>query len=186
MASLITWKKIIGYSIELGDAIKNLHDKNLIHHDIKCSNILIEDENCSIKLIDYEFVTPTKNNHKNCGIGTPGYSPPDNVCSTKLDIFSMGIVLGKWTFGEKMINSLRSSENRNHILSCFTELKNQSKGSNLESPLVTLLNLINNMLDLSVERRANISQVTETLSSLKLGTNSSQRNFLWILDYEIF
>jgi membrane-associated tyrosine- and threonine-specific cdc2-inhibitory kinase len=77
-------------------ALKALHDKNLIHLDIKLDNILITDEN-HCKLADFGLVFDTVNtNHSRGTEGDSRYLAPElmegKFCLSN-DIFSLGISL---------------------------------------------------------------------------------------------
>ena len=56
-----------------------LHGKNLLHCDLKSSNVLI-DENWNVKLCDFGLsrINSTKNNKKkNIRVGTPHWMAPE-------------------------------------------------------------------------------------------------------------
>ncbi|CRK92485.1 CLUMA_CG006049, isoform A [Clunio marinus] len=77
-------------------ALKSLHDKNLIHLDIKLDNILITDEN-RCKLADFGLVFDLKNSPRSRAIeGDSRYLAPEllqgNYCLAN-DVFSLGITL---------------------------------------------------------------------------------------------
>ena len=93
---------------QITNAMCHLHEKNIVHRDIKLENILI-DENKKVKIIDFGFGCITSGKKLDFFCGTPSYMPPEIVqkrdyigksinynYNTKLgeyaDIWSMGIL----------------------------------------------------------------------------------------------
>lgn len=77
-------------------ALKSLHDKNLVHLDIKLDNVLITDEN-HCKLADFGLVFDLTNSPRSRAVeGDSRYLAPElmqgNYCLAN-DIFSLGIAL---------------------------------------------------------------------------------------------
>lgn len=77
-------------------ALKSLHDRNLIHLDIKLDNVLITDDN-HCKLADFGLIFDLKNSNRSRLIeGDSRYLAPEllegNYCLAN-DIFSLGITL---------------------------------------------------------------------------------------------
>lgn len=76
-----------------------IHSRNIIHHDIKPSNIFLElekDGKLVVQLGDFGLACPLQNGHRGMALGTPLYAAPEQlngVCNPKSDIFSLGIVL---------------------------------------------------------------------------------------------
>lgn len=101
-------KKIIKQTLE---AIKFLHENNIIHTDIKPENILLtipmEDidtvDDLNIKLTDLGSSTPA-NNLYSLSIGTTPYIPPEVVLRSKydksVDIWGIGCLLFELITGE--------------------------------------------------------------------------------------
>jgi membrane-associated tyrosine/threonine-specific cdc2-inhibitory kinase len=77
-------------------ALKSLHEKNLIHLDIKLDNVLITDDK-SCKLADFGLVFDLQNNERSRAIeGDARYIAPELLngsYSLANDIFSLGITL---------------------------------------------------------------------------------------------
>lgn len=94
--------------IKIADALILIHKKDIIHHDIKPSNILF-DENQNPKLSDFG-VSNTRG-------GTFSYLPPEVFFSEyisskdpKIDIYSLGIVLLEMLMGQNPFSNLPKEE----------------------------------------------------------------------------
>jgi serine/threonine protein kinase len=76
-------------------ALKYLHDKDIIHRDIKLENILM-DEDKVIKLCDFGWCSPPGDPNRHLLAGTYEYMAPEVVkreyYGTKIDIWSMGVL----------------------------------------------------------------------------------------------
>lgn len=89
-------EKVWNYLLDLLLAVKGLHDKNLIHLDIKLENILIsDDEKC--KLADFGLVIDLdRENLHQATEGDSRYIAPELMqgnFSKSADIFSLGIAI---------------------------------------------------------------------------------------------
>jgi serine/threonine protein kinase len=79
-----------------------IHQKSIVHRDIKLDNILInkrEEGDCNVKLADFgmaTFAASSNNGYLYIKCGTPGYVAPEILRSegytNKCDIFSAGAV----------------------------------------------------------------------------------------------
>jgi len=110
-------------------AIKSLYDNNIIHGDIKPSNLAIhrKDNNIYIKIIDYGscYYNMNKINKINMGkiniqypIGTNGYIAPEQdklFLNHKSDIYSIGVTLIELWAGDIWFNQNKKSD-RNTVL----------------------------------------------------------------------
>jgi serine/threonine protein kinase len=104
------------FSLHILQGLKVLHDMNVIHRDVKPSNIIYDDESNIYKLIDFGIATKFSSGinlnkietlnqyHSDLSlIGTPGYISPEMYDSlytlkkltytSSVDIFSFGITL---------------------------------------------------------------------------------------------
>ncbi|KAK2983712.1 hypothetical protein RJ640_002239 [Escallonia rubra] len=76
--------QVSAYTRQILHGLKYLHDRDVVHRDIKCANILV-DANGSVKLADFGLAKATKlNDVKSCK-GTAFWMAPE-VC---LDFFSL-------------------------------------------------------------------------------------------------
>jgi len=87
-------------AFEIAVAIRYLHSRNIIHCDLKSSNILIDDNSNKIKIGDFglsRIFNKSKPEENRGRIGTPHWMAPEvlrgEVYDEKADIYSYGMIL---------------------------------------------------------------------------------------------
>ncbi|EGR33279.1 protein kinase domain protein, partial [Ichthyophthirius multifiliis] len=101
--------------------IQYLHQKNIIHRDLKLENIIYQKETQTLKIIDFGLSTYTYDIpyiFPKCG--TPGYVAPEianqidkNLAQNCIsDIFSTGVIFHNLLFGENLFKGVKF----NHVL----------------------------------------------------------------------
>ncbi|KGN52101.1 LEAF RUST 10 DISEASE-RESISTANCE LOCUS RECEPTOR-LIKE PROTEIN KINASE-like 1.1 isoform X1 [Cucumis sativus] len=98
-SSLLTWPIRMNIAIETASALVYLHASDIIHRDVKTTNILL-DNNFSVKVADFGLSRwfPNDVSHVSTAPqGTPGYVDPEYYqcyqLTTKSDVYSFGVVL---------------------------------------------------------------------------------------------
>lgn len=85
------------------NALLYFSERNLVHKDIKPSNIVYDSQNKKVKIIDYDCLFINERN-KDGYIGTLKYSAPEqilyNTTSTTSDIYSFGLVMCYMILGD--------------------------------------------------------------------------------------
>ncbi|KGN50986.1 mitogen-activated protein kinase kinase kinase 1 [Cucumis sativus] len=110
---------VSAYTRQILSGLKYLHERNVIHRDIKCANILV-DVNGSVKLADFGLAKATKlNDVKSCK-GTAYWMAPEVVngkgqgYGLPADIWSLGC-----TVLEMLTRKLPYSEFESHMQALF-------------------------------------------------------------------
>lgn len=85
---------------QIVSAVSYMHNKGLVHRDLKLENILINDQGTlEVKIIDFGFATNCQAGHKlSMFCGTPCYMDPDLVKNKKYsgqgaDVWALGVIL---------------------------------------------------------------------------------------------
>lgn len=95
---LFTEGEVLKYFIEIALAIKHIHEKHILHRDLKTQNIFLTADG-TIKLGDFGIARVLQHTFQVCKtrIGTPYYLSPE-ICdgksyNSKTDIWSLGCIL---------------------------------------------------------------------------------------------
>ena len=114
---LLPEDRIADWFVQICLALKHLHDRKILHRDLKSQNIFLSGRKELIKLGDFGIARVLKhtNEHARTAIGTPYYLSPE-ICegkayNNKSDIWSLGVVLYemctlKCPFDAKNLNGL--------------------------------------------------------------------------------
>lgn len=98
--NILNRREIIHIFYQVIQGLKYLHENNIIHRDLKSSNLLM-DFNLNIKIADFGMATSiNKNNNYSPGVVTLWYRPPEILLNTgkydhTCDIWSLGCILGE-------------------------------------------------------------------------------------------
>ena len=88
---------IWSYAIQMIEGLKALHDKKIMHRDLKSANIFLVKEKHQCKLGDMNVSKVIKEKELRTQTGTPYYASPevwnDNPYSYKSDLWSIGCVI---------------------------------------------------------------------------------------------
>ena len=98
-------EKVIKYSVQILNALQEIHQRNIIHRDITPSNILISSDDV-IKLIDFGISRNWKENQKKDTniLGTVGYASPEQFGFQQTDIttdfYALGVLINVMLTGK--------------------------------------------------------------------------------------
>lgn len=111
--SRISHGDIIRITLQLCEVVSYLHERGILHADIKPENIICNDER--IYLIDYGNARVAGNTHEPL-IGTKGFVAPEIYTAGSFkessDIYSIGVVMLLLATGNRDMEALRSIHNK--------------------------------------------------------------------------
>ena len=107
----IPWRDAIQQLLPIAHALEYVHDRNIIHRDVKPSNILMT-ENGEPMLTDFGLIKvfgekdkeTTNLTGSGMGLGTPDYMAPEQwigETTTQSDLYSLGVVLYEMITGHR-------------------------------------------------------------------------------------
>merc|ERR1712000_630241 len=146
-----------------------LHQKKLIHRDLKSQNLLVNDLwQCKVADFGISTVNPTITRAMTC-IGTPVYMAPEvlskNKYSEKADVYSFGIVLaeiftGALPYSEPPFDKMNQAQLMYQILE-------QGARPNIESLNISLQQLIRDCWNTDPRLRPSFAEAVVRLRRLK-------------------
>jgi len=97
MRSYLKEKDIWRFSLQMVLGLKALHDRKILHRDLKCANVFVSKDEKTAKLGDLNVSKVAKDKLVYTQTGTPYYASPevwrDEPYDTKSDIWSLGCVI---------------------------------------------------------------------------------------------
>ncbi|KAM0746486.1 kinase-like protein [Meredithblackwellia eburnea MCA 4105] len=116
---LVGRQRWLGWAVQLARAVKCLHEREILHSDIKPQNIMVA-EDLSLRLSDFgmSLVIPSNGPPPTnpIGLGTPSYSAPELVktapspFSLPADIFSLGVTLSVLLTAHEPFQGMKPAE----------------------------------------------------------------------------
>ena len=105
-------QECIDLLLQLAKGIQHIHDKNIIHHDIKDNNILIHEN--VLKICDFELSVESEKGIKGCGTSEwmapeVSYDYDRSVISNKIDIYGFGKIFMKMVSSGRNIDIIKYS-----------------------------------------------------------------------------
>eukprot|EP01017_Pseudomicrothorax_dubius_P049866 TRINITY_DN9336_c0_g1_i3.p1 TRINITY_DN9336_c0_g1~~TRINITY_DN9336_c0_g1_i3.p1 ORF type:complete len:399 (+),score=77.36 TRINITY_DN9336_c0_g1_i3:218-1414(+) len=152
---------------QLVDAISFIHNRNIMHRDLKLANILIVEDKkkVGVKIVDFGLATDIDDVPYLCHrCGTPGYVAPevfktkegdryDSIC----DVFSLGVIIyilvtGRTVFPGESFNTVLKANRSGQVN--FNELR-----QHVHNPAV--FELIRGMLEPDPKKRITVKELLE-------------------------
>lgn len=138
-----------------------IHKENIVHHDIKPGNFLIESlDPFKIKITDFEFAVKLKENEKTQQhLGTCFYMAPELLdCQfhdKSVDVWALGIMIYELTAKKKPFN-LRQDQSQKFIIALKVKQVPLTFGDNFKDP--NLIDLITKMLEKDPSKRITVEE----------------------------
>jgi len=108
--------RAIRVAVTIADALEYIHQRGVVHRDLKPDNIIIDAED-NVRLLDFGAAREAKMNlfgririGRAAPMGTPDYMSPEQIkgkiATTRSDIYSLGVVLFEMLAGEVPFSGL--------------------------------------------------------------------------------
>ncbi|KAF2842994.1 Pkinase-domain-containing protein [Patellaria atrata CBS 101060] len=156
--------------IQLFQAVKYLHDRNIVHRDIKPENILLIDRDLHVKLADFGLAKIIgEESFTTTLCGTPSYVAPEILENSNhrrytraVDIWSLGVVLYICLCGfPPFSDELYSAENPYTLSQQIKQGRFDYPSPYWDSVGDPALDLIDRMLTVNVEARITVDECLE-------------------------
>ncbi|KAM3307589.1 receptor-like kinase TMK3 [Capsicum chacoense] len=131
----LSWTKRLNIALDVARGMEYLHNlahQSFIHRDLKSSNILLDDD-FRAKVSDFGLVKLAPDKERSVATrlaGTFGYLAPEYAVTgkvtTKIDVFSFGVVLMELVTGLTALDEHRSEETR-YLVEWFWQIKSNKE-----------------------------------------------------------
>ncbi|XP_060575479.1 serine/threonine-protein kinase Nek5-like isoform X2 [Ruditapes philippinarum] len=153
--------------------LKYLHDKGIIHRDIKTTNILLHEQNgeCQVKIADFGLAKMMSMSSPTVCVGSPYFMSPEMISGKEYDmstdIWSLGccayeMATTKVPYGAKHFESLRRKKNEGVV--DYSEIKYCS----------LMRDLISGMMEKNPSQRPKIGDVLTFVEQHDLTTHTNK------------
>ena len=99
----LTYRQLVSYGLQVSRALQFAHRLDIIHGDIKPSNLLVQEDGI-VKLSDFGMARRESHGDAVAFGGTPNYLAPELIGGGKTtvssDIYALGVTLYEMTFGQ--------------------------------------------------------------------------------------
>lgn len=188
---LLPWHLRMKIAVQTASALAYLHASDIIHRDVKTSNILLDNE-FDAKVTDFGLskLFPDDVTHiSTAPRGTPGYVDPDyRLChqlTTKSDVYSFGVVLVELISSLKPVDMNRNREDiklanlaiRKIQMGTFFEMVDPSLGFESDEKLKVMIGSVAELafqcLQEEKELRPSMGEVLEVLERIHSGRDEA-------------
>lgn len=178
----LTEKEKIKIAFDTAVGIKYLHSRQIVHCDLKSSNVFLDDH-YNVKLGDFglsRFLTQNKDRNKG-RIGTPHWMAPEILLGGKYkpsaDIFSYGMILWELLTNQIPYHSIDPNEIVNLITNQRKIVEVPKEGN------VALRKIITHCIQYEVKDRPSLNEILCLLGKVKKMNSSVDKFTQEIYDY---
>lgn len=138
-------EKAVSYIVDIGEALKQIHSRNIVHRDITPNNIIIN-ENDRAVLLDLDIARDIARIEDKSGrrdttlLGTAGFASPEQYgfaqTDTRGDIFSMGILLNFMLTGEIVQKKIYTKTGLYNVISKAIQIDPEKRYRRIEEFII--------------------------------------------------
>lgn len=189
----LPWSTRLSIAVETADALSFLHEKNVIHRDVKTTNILLE-KTFQVKVADFGLsrLFPNDVTHVSTAPqGTPGYVDPEYYqcyqLTEKSDVYSFGVVLAELISSKVAVDITRHRHDINlanmvvdriqkHALHELIDPKLDVENDGLAHKMVKLVaEVAFQCLQQDKDARPSMKEVLESLKAIQKQMQNAQK-----------
>ena len=134
-------EKAVSYIIDIGEALKQIHGRNIVHRDITPNNVII-DENDSAVLLDFDIarMEDKSESRDTTLLGTAGFASPEQYgfapTDTRGDIFSMGALLNFMLTGDVVQKKIYTKTGLYNVISKSIQIDPENRYNRIEEFII--------------------------------------------------
>jgi len=109
----LTTDVVVGFGLEVLDALDHVHREGVIHRDIKPGNVLLDDSDVAV-LCDFGIASldSARSTMQGAELATPGYAPPEQIADprkaeARSDLYALGVTLFVLATGRRAVELVR-------------------------------------------------------------------------------
>lgn len=189
----LSWSTRLSIAVQAANALAFLHESDVIHRDVKTTNILLDDD-FQVKVADFGLsrLFPTDVSHVSTAPqGTPGYVDPQYYhcyqLTEKSDVYSFGVVLMELISAKPAVDITRHRHDinlsnmaidriQNHTLHELVDPKLGYEGDYVVQKMVKLVGELGfRCLQQEREMRPSMHEVLESLREIEKEVMNAQK-----------
>lgn len=134
-------EKAVSYIIDIGEALKQIHGRNIVHRDITPNNVII-DENDRAVLLDFDIarMEDKSESRDTTLLGTAGFASPEQYgfapTDTRGDIFSMGALLNFMLTGDVVQKKIYTKTGLYNVISKSIQIDPENRYNRIEEFII--------------------------------------------------
>uniref|UniRef100_A0A803M4A9 Protein kinase domain-containing protein n=1 Tax=Chenopodium quinoa TaxID=63459 RepID=A0A803M4A9_CHEQI len=191
-SNVLRWSTRLSIAVETAEALSFLHENEVIHRDVKTTNILLDDS-FKVKVADFGLsrLFPDNVTHVSTAPqGTPGYVDPEYYqcyqLTEKSDVYSFGVVLAELISSKVAVDITRHRHDINlanmavdriqkHAFTELVDPKLWCEKDHLAQKMVKLVSEVAfQCLQQEKEARPSMKEVLESLKGIQKELDNSQ------------